>query len=380
MKTEFVFLTLAIISAVIMVWQFKVAVAFPLRRKIYAPASFPSITILKPLKGADNFTEDCLRSWLDQVYNGKLQFIFIVDSADDPSAKICEKLAKERPGLDVLILVNKMKHGSNSKISKLVTVEKEIKYDIVVVSDADVKASSDLLSSSAGLFSNQEIGLVCSFYYLANPENFAMKLEAVAINSDFWSQVLQARSIKPMNFALGAVMMIRRTALEKIGGFKSVVNKLADDYWLGRLISESGWKVEVSPMPVALYHQKSDLADVLSHQLRWARTIRVCEPVPYFFSVISNSTLWATLYFATASNSMTALLILGVILAMRTAFAVILSSKLVNKPPKIWNFCIPVIKDLAQAIIWALAFCGNRVKWRGKTYKVFKDGSMEEIK
>ena len=28
---------------------------------------------------------------------------------------------------------------------------------------------------------------------------------------------------------------------------------------------------------------------VWKHQLRWARTIRVCQPVPYFFSLLSNA-------------------------------------------------------------------------------------------
>ena len=35
--------------------------------------------------------------------------------------------------------------------------------------------------------------------------------------------------------------------------------------------------------------------EVWIHQLRWARTIRVCQSVPYFFSILNNVTLWALL-------------------------------------------------------------------------------------
>jgi len=31
---------------------------------------------------------------------------------------------------------------------------------------------------------------------------------------------------------------------------------------------------------------------VWKHQLRWARTIRVCQPLPYFFSILSNAGFW----------------------------------------------------------------------------------------
>ena len=35
---------------------------------------------------------------------------------------------------------------------------------------------------------------------------------------------------------------------------------------------------------------------VWQHQLRWARTIRVCQPVPYVCSMLSNATLWPLLW------------------------------------------------------------------------------------
>jgi len=41
------------------------------------------------------------------------------------------------------------------------------------------------------------------FYRLANPSTLAMQWEAIAINADFWSQVLQSQTLKPLDFALG---------------------------------------------------------------------------------------------------------------------------------------------------------------------------------
>jgi lipoate-protein ligase A len=64
-------------------------------------ASLPDVTILKPLKGADEFTESCLRSWLTQEYSGEIQILFGVASEDDPlvSGGILESYRKISLGL-----------------------------------------------------------------------------------------------------------------------------------------------------------------------------------------------------------------------------------------------------------------------------------------
>ncbi len=139
-------------------------------------------------------------------------------------------------------------------------------------------------------------GLVCCFYRLANPTTLAMHWEAVAINADFWSQVLQSRSLKPIDFALGAVMATRREQLAEIGGFAPLVDCLADDYQLGNRIVRRGYSIALSPVVVECRSASMGWAAVWKHQLRWARTIRVCQPAPYFFSLLSNATLWPLLW------------------------------------------------------------------------------------
>src|ERR1035437_635368 len=115
-----------------------------------------------------------------------------------------------------------------------------------------------------------------------------MQWEAIAINADFWSQVLQSRSLKPLDFALGAVMATRRRQLEEIGGFAPLVDCLADDYQLGNRIARRGHPIALSPVVVECWSAPMGWAAVWKHQLRWARTIRVCQPAPYFFSLLSN--------------------------------------------------------------------------------------------
>src|SRR5262249_13829347 len=119
-----------------------------------------------------------------------------------------------------------------------------------------------------------------------------------AINADFWSQVLQAQSLKPIDFALGAVMATRKERLAEIGGFAPPPDCLPDDYQLGNRIARKGHRIALSTVPVECWSEPMNWTAVWKHQLRWARTIRVCQPLPYFFSILSNPTLWPLLWAA----------------------------------------------------------------------------------
>ncbi len=87
------------------------------------------------------------------------------------------------------------------------------KYDLILVSDADVRVPPDFLVNMVAPLREPEVALVNCFYRLANPATRAMQWEAIAINADFWSQVLQSQMLKPLDFALGATMLQRRKSL-----------------------------------------------------------------------------------------------------------------------------------------------------------------------
>ena len=223
-----------------------------------------------------------------------------------------------------------------------------------------------------------EIGLVNCFYRLANPVTTAMRWEAVAINADFWSQVLQSQTLKPLDFALGAVMLARREAIAKIGGFKSLADCLADDYQLGRRVAEQNYRVALCPVVVECWHAPMNWREVWRHQLRWARTIRVCQPAPYFFSILSNATLWPLLWLVTgiSEGSVCGPLTVLVILLARICLAQNLQCRLTPEQKLISPFWLVPVKDLLQVAIWFGAFAGNTVEWRGRRMRLKSDGTL----
>lgn len=403
---------LAVLSLALLVWQWVAALRFPLHQRIAehpigskenspnvpnATSAFqPAVTLLKSLKGADAATEDCLRSWFLQDYAGDVQILFGVVSADDPVCGIVQKLSQELPKRDVQLVVSPQPIGANAKVSKLAELEKLAKHEIVVISDADVRVPSDFLANAVAPLRAADVGLVNCFYRLANPSTLAMQWEAIAINADFWSQVLQSQTLKPLDFALGAVMLTRRQQLDEIGGFKALADCLADDYQLGNRIARKKYRIVLCPVVVECWDPPMTWGAAWKHQLRWARTIRVCQPAPYFFSILSNAGFWALLWlahaiFRTVSTSQVNFLSHGfsasialewglvgaaICLLMRILAACDLQHRLTGSWSGAAYFWLVPIKDLLQAAIWLCAFAGNRIEWRGQVYKLRRDGTL----
>jgi ceramide glucosyltransferase len=392
---------LAALSLALAIWQWLAARKFPLHQKITVPGFAPAVSILKPLKGCDDTTTESLASWFKQNHTGPVEILFGVADAADPVCEIVRRLTAENPAVRAQLIVCTNLVGANAKVAKLTQLEKFAAHDLILISDADVRVPPDFLANFVAPLRDEKNGLVNCFYRLANPTTNAMRCEAVAINADFWSQVLQSQSLKPMDFALGAAILVRRSALAEIGGFAPLADCLADDYQLGHRIFKNGQRIALCPVVVECWDSPQSWKQVWKHQLRWARTIRVCQPVPYFFSILSNVTLWGALWFAGALPGILhgpmicastgselsccvsckipwQMIAASALLLFRISMALSLQSRFSRLSASISCFWLVPVRDLLNAVIWLAAFMGNTIEWRGRKMKVRADGTLTD--
>jgi ceramide glucosyltransferase len=375
---DLVFAILAVLSLVLTFWRWRVSERFPLHGRAPRADALPGLTLLKPLKGCNAETRRCLRSWFAQQYPGPVQILCGVAAPDDPVCGVVRELLAEFPGADARLLVCGQDLGANGKVSTLRQLEPHILHPLVMVSDADVEAPADFAAGVAPLLAAPGAGLVNCFYRLANPATTAMRWEAVAINADFWSQVLQSRSLRPVDFALGAVMTLPASLLREIGGFAPLADYLADDYELGRSIARAGGRIEFAGAVVDCRESPAGWKEVWRHQLRWARTIRVCQPWPYFMSVLGNATLWPLLWVVVGRDPTAAPFCL-VALLFRIVSAARQQKRLTQSDAHAAYWWLTPVKDLLDALIWVAAFWGNCIEWRGERYRVLKGGKLLKI-
>jgi ceramide glucosyltransferase len=373
------FAALAFLSFALGLWQWFAARRFPLHQRRPAPAPAPALTLLKPLRGCDETTRASLQSWLEQTFAGDIQILLGVADARDPVCDLVRQLLEQFPAVDAQLVVCAESLGANGKVSTLIQLERLAKHGLILVSDADVRVPPDFLGQIVTELADPRVGLVNCFYRLANPETRAMQWEAIAVNADFWSQVLQSATLKPPDFALGAVMLTRRPALAEIGGFAALADCLADDYQLGRRIAQKGHRIALGSVVVECWDRSMNWREVWKHQLRWARTIRVCQPLPYFLSILANATLWPLLWLATAclwTRSPGAAWLAAACLLGRIILARRLQRRLTPDRNLVAPHWLVPVKDLLNFLVWASAFLGSTVEWRGQRMRLRRDGTL----
>ena len=338
----------------------------------------PGITVFKPLKGLTADTRECLTSFLTQRYR-PYQVLFGVQDPADPVLPLLRELQQAQaagPEIDIVLCPEAL--GLNPKISSLRQMEAQARYDLLVIADADVKVGPDFLSRVAAALQEPGMGLVSCPYRFGPAPTLGTKLEALTIAADFIPSVATAHYVEGIRFALGAAMALNRRALQAIGGFAPLADFLADDYQLGWRVAEAGLGVKILPYVVETLNPDLSLKDYLLHQLRWARTYRVCRPRGYLAYGITHALIFSLALCWGADAAPWALGLAAATLALREILATVARYYLGAEPAG-GNFLLLPLKDLLSFALWALSFLGNRVTWGGKTYRVTPAGKLAAI-
>ncbi|WP_145017412.1 bacteriohopanetetrol glucosamine biosynthesis glycosyltransferase HpnI [Geobacter argillaceus] len=338
----------------------------------------PPVTVIKPVKGMDAESFENFASFCRQEYP-EFQLLFAVAAADDPAVAVIRRLIEAFSMVDIELVINPAIHGPNYKVCNLMNAWPRAKHGIVIVCDSDIRVGPEYLARVCAPFADPAVGLVTSLYRSSRVDGLATVFEALGFTAEMIPNVMVALRLEGLSFALGASMACRREALDAIGGFPSLVNYLADDYQLGNKIHLAGYRLELSGYFVESVMKRESLTGILSRQLRWCRTMRASRTGGYFASGITQpfAGLLAALLIAGFSPAgWWALLLLY---AVRGLVVTIFSRWYVRDrllPRYLW--LLP-LRDLLAFATWALAFLGNRVRWRGHLFRLLPGGAIEEI-
>lgn len=337
------------------------------------------VTVLKPVKGVDAGSYDNFASFCRQEYQGAIQIVFAVASADDPVIPVIRRLQTDFPEHGIELAVNPAIHGPNYKVSNLINAFPAARHDIIIICDSDIRVPAEYLGSVMSRFGDPGVGLVTSPYRTSDVDGVAAAVEASGFTTEMTPNVLVALALEGLSFALGASMAVRRRALEEIGGFHALTEYLADDYQLGNKVHRAGWRVVLDHTFVESTIRAARLSTVLTRQLRWARTMRVSRPGGYLASGITLPFPGLLCAAFTAPTAAAALTAIALLYSVRMTVATIYSRRYVGDKlfPR-WLWLLP-LRDMFSFSSWALSFLGNRVEWRGSRFLLRPGGTIEEV-
>ncbi|HOV87728.1 MAG TPA: bacteriohopanetetrol glucosamine biosynthesis glycosyltransferase HpnI [Syntrophobacteraceae bacterium] len=355
-------------------------VAFFAARKFFRrggpdASELPPASILIPLHGSDveayeNYASFCLQDY------PRYQIVFGVTDPEDPSVPLVRKLGEDFPQVDLELVVGTERIGRNPKVNNLWNIYRKTKYDRLVLVDSDIRVERDYLRRVVPCLNDGRTGLVTCLYRGRTAPNWASGLEAVGITGEFAPGVLVAWLIQGIRFAFGATIAVTREALESIGGLKAVADYLADDYMLGHLVARKGYGVELSPCIVETMLPPVSFSDMLRHQIRWGRAIKAGRKGGYLGSALIHGTALALLNALLWAGAPSALLLLFLAVGAQMALGWYVGVHFMkDRILKRYLFLLP-LRDLLGLAVWCMVFCGNRVVWRGKTFRISSDGKM----
>lgn len=343
------------------------------------PVSRLGISVLKPLCGLDIGLYENLASLCRQDYDAPVQIICGVADADDPAASVVRRLQRDFPDIDLELVVDGRIYGANHKVSNLINMVRHAAHDLIVIADSDIRVGPSYLASLNRAVQQPGVGLATCPYRAVNRGGLPTLVEALFINTDFTPLVMVARKVEQSTYAFGATIAIRRAILDEIGGFAPLVNSLADDYQLGYRVAARGYQLALIDELVDTILALGSWRRLFDHQLRWARTYRICRPGGYFSSIVTHGTLWALANAVYHAFSPAACLVSAAVLAVRYASAATISWRHLQTDTSWAAMALVPVKDLLFDGIWLLAFAGDTVVWGGRRFRVDRSGEMTEV-
>ncbi len=343
------------------------------RSAIPRPVMFPSVTLLKPLYGDEPGLEEALASALRQDYPAEVQVIFGVRNPLDPALAVVDRLRARFPGADVMVVADPRLHGSNHKISNLINMAAAAKHDLLVLADSDITVPRDYLRRIAAEVLAPGVGIVSCLYTGSGRAGFWSRLSAMAISYHFLPNAIFGIGCGLAFPCFGSTVALKRETLSRIGGFEAFVDYLADDYEMGRAVRKEKLAIVYPSLTVEHGCSEASLGALVHQELRWARTIRVINPVGHWGSIVTFPLPLAILGTLTLGFSPAT----GVVLATALAGRLFLKSRIDRLAGRdadpIW--LVP-LRDMLSFGVFVASLFGGSVSWRGLRLRVDKSGAV----
>jgi len=332
-------------------------------------ANYQPVSILKPLKGADDNLEENLTSFFELDYP-KYELLFGVASKNDPAIPIIKRLIKKYYKVQAKLIVNEYSIGLNPKVNNLEKVYHHSQYGHILISDSNVRVEPEYLQEIMKLMELPKTGLVTSNILGKGAKSLGSIFENLHLNTFIAGNVFLIPKLVKKHIVIGKSMLIKRECLTAIKGFSGFANFLAEDHLIGEEIRKLGYNIYHSNHSITNINQNWPLDRFINRHIRWAKMRMALNVGHYFSEIIANPVFLSFIYFAANLNIVS---LFAFILVSLTKIILDMIVDMEMKSDLKWYqyFLIPV-KDILIGVIWLVPFINNTIEWRGNKFKITK--------
>jgi ceramide glucosyltransferase len=375
-------LTAAAALGLLVAWSQLAALWKHLRRPRAVPVRRPGISILKPLCGLDDRLAGNLLSFAELPYPN-YEVLLGLRNENDPAHALAGMAVRRWPHRFRIVL-QQGEAGLNPKVNQLVTLARHARHNILVISDSNTRVEPDYLDDIAAHLEDPTVGLVTHLLAGDGEGESDARLGAVADNLHITGVitpgVVAAKLLAHKDYVIGKSMAMRRADLQSLGGFEAVNNVLAEDFVLGRAVTDLlGKRVALGRSIVKCVSVRRALPAFTRRYARWNVMQHQCAGLPaYLGLLLENPTLLATVAALIEPGVPTLALLLGC-LTSRMATDALAGRLLRGRAFQPRALLAGAVKDLLSGAAWVYGLVSHSIEWRSNRLVVLS-GSRLRIK
>eukprot|EP00731_Ephydatia_muelleri_P018739 Em0011g779a len=218
-----------------------------------AALELPGVSIIKPIVGCDTNLKANLETFFQLSYPKCELLICIAEPDNSPAMSVVRGLVGQYPTITAKVFVGGEIMGVNPKINNMMPAYRQAQYDLIWICDSGIAGTH-----------------VDSFPALLDKVYFGTQHLRVYLVANYFGQ----------NCANGMSWLIRRTALEGVGGLANFSDYLAEDFTIGKALWTRRWKLAMSTMPALQNGGDRTLSSYQARMVRWGRLRATMMPWP----------------------------------------------------------------------------------------------------
>jgi ceramide glucosyltransferase len=336
----------------------------------------PPISCLKPIRGLDEDAYENYASFCRQDYP-EYEIIFCVDS-DDPALPVLEKLIADFPERNIRLLFGSGRNAINDKVARLVRLVSEAQYELLVITDGDIRVGPDYLRAVAHPFRDPKVGGATTLYVSTEETSFVQELQSVGMISDFFAGILVAWQLDGIKFMFGQSIVTTRQRIAGFGGYEVIENRPADDLNVGRLVAAQGYEVKLLPYIVKTVADFQSLKDLFYKRVRWMTVMRLMRRRGHQGLIFTWGLIWALIAVAIHPTLPIAIGYLGSYIVLRVVLTWMIGIHGMRQKG-LWSKMLLIpLWDAVAFMIWVASFGRSVIRWRGYDYYI-RDGILVPV-
>ena len=338
--------------------------------------NWPRVIAVVPARNEAETIARAITSLVGQDYPGEFEIIVVDDQSEDGTASLAQQAAEESGALRSVTIhsVAALPQGWTGKLWALnegVSAAAEKAPTYFWFTDADIVHAPDTLQRLVFRAERDSLDLT-SLMVLLQAKTFPEKL-LIPPFLYFFLMLYPPRWIADSNArtagAAGGCILLRRTALERIGGIAAIRNEVIDDCALARAVKKNGGKLWMgltrASVSLREYRTFAEIRDMIARtaftQLRYSFVQLVVAVAGLFV------TFWLAWILFFTGNDPAWIMASTAVALMTTTF---LLTVLFYSLPPYWAFTLPL-----AAVFYAYATClsaaryciGRGAQWKGRS-------------